>query len=234
MAQQQAQVSEAGRRQRRVELHDHVQQPTGAREPGLGTVVLRRVFDRLVDPCAGFAPRHAQKTAMVQALQQMPADVQVAAPPLHAAVVEVRLQVPGSRETVLTHEVQHLPGARLHPGVPLPPLSARMEQRKTLSRQEAVVDEEGLLDRQARVAALQIAGAIALDSMREDQILCAGGRPHRVGLDEAEARNGARQTGGLEETARDRVAAKLPENPANRQPPSAPANRFSMIRCATT
>jgi hypothetical protein len=169
------------------------------------------VLDRLVDPRAGLAPRHAQKAAMMQALQQMRADVQVAAPPLHAAVVEVRLQVPGSGVTVLTHEVQHVSGARLHPGVPLPPLSARMEQRKALSRQETVVHEEGLFDRQARVAALQLAGAIALDPMREDQILGARRRPHRVGLDEPQARDGARQAGGLEKTARDRVAAKLPE-----------------------
>jgi hypothetical protein len=39
--------------------------------------------------------------------------------------------------------------------------------------QEPVVDEEGLFDRQTRVAALQLAGAIALDALREDQILRA-------------------------------------------------------------
>ena len=169
------------------------------------------MLDRLVDPGAGLAPRHAQQPAIVQALQQMRADVQVAAPALDAAMVEMRLHVPGSGVTMLAHEGQHLPGARLHPGVPGPPLPARMEQGQGLARQETVVDEEGLFDRQARVAALQLAGAIALDALREDQILGASGRPHRVGLDEAQARNGARQTGGLEKAARDRVAAKLPE-----------------------
>ena len=86
-----------------------------------------------------------------------------------------------------------------------------MQQGQGLARQETVVDEEGLFDRQARVAALQLAGAIVLDALREDQILGASGRPHRVGLDEAQARDGPRQAGGLEEAARDRVAAKLPE-----------------------
>ena len=46
IAQQSAQIAEAGRRQRRVELHHHVQQLAGAREPCLGAVVLRRVLDR--------------------------------------------------------------------------------------------------------------------------------------------------------------------------------------------
>ena len=80
-----------------------------------------------------------------------------------------------------------------------------------LARQETVVDEEGLFDGQARVAALQVAGAIVLHAMREDQILGASGRPHRVGLDKAQTRNGALQARGFEQAARDRVAAKLLE-----------------------
>ena len=87
-----------------------------------------------------------------------------------------------------------------------------MQQRQGLAGQETVVDEEGLFDRQARVAALQLAGAIVLNALRQDQILGASGRAHRVGLDEAQARNGPRQAGGLEKAARDRVAAKLPES----------------------
>ncbi len=89
-----------------------------------------------------------------------------------------------------------------------------MEQRQGLARQEPVVDEEGLLDRQARIAALQLAGAILLHALREDQILGASGRPHRVGLDKAQARDGPRQAGGLEQAARDRVVAKLLETGA--------------------
>ncbi len=108
---------------------------------------------------------------------------------------------------MLAHECEHLLGARRLP---------RMQQGQGLARQEPVVDEEGLFDRQTRVAALQLAGAIALDALREDQILRASGRPHRVGLDKAQARNGPRQAGGLEKPARDCVAAKLPETGALR------------------
>ena len=150
----------------------------------------------------------------MQSLQQMLADIQVAAPALDAAMVEMRLHVLWVGVTMLAHEVQHLLGARLHPGVPCVPGArrpARMQQRQGLARQETVVDEEGLFDRQARVAALQLAGTIVLNAVREDQILGASGRAHRVGLDKAQARNGPRQAGGLEKAARNRVAAKLLE-----------------------
>jgi hypothetical protein len=109
------------------------------------------------------------------------------------------------------HKGQHLLGASLHPGVPGARRAARMQQGKGFATQETVVEEEGFFDRQARVTALQLAGAIVLNTLREDQILSASGRTHRVGLDKAQARNGPRQGGGLEKTARDRVAAKLLE-----------------------
>src|SRR6185503_15303703 len=78
--------------------------------------------------------------------------------------------------------------------------------------QETVVDEEGFFDCQARVAALQVAGAIVLHALREDQILGASGRAHRVRLEKAQARNGARHAGGREKATSDRVAAKLLES----------------------
>ena len=48
--------------------------------------------------------------------------------------------------------------------------------------------------------------------MGEDQVLSASGRAHRVGLDEAQPRDGPLQARGLEQAARDRVAAKLIES----------------------
>ena len=126
-------------------------------------------------------------------------------------MVEMRLHVPREGAAVLAHEREHFVGARLHPGVPGARRLTRMQQSQGLARKETVVEEERLFDREARVAALQLAGAIVRDALREDQILGASGRPHRVGLDEAQARNGPRQAGGLEEAARDRVAAKLLE-----------------------
>lgn len=86
-----------------------------------------------------------------------------------------------------------------------------MQQGHGLARQETVVDEEGLFDLQARVAPLQLAGAIVFHALREDEILRASRRPHRVGLDKAQACDGPRQAGDLEKAARDRVAAKLRE-----------------------
>src|ERR1700728_2348505 len=60
IAQQSTQIAQACGWQRRVELHYRVQQFSGAREPGLRTVVLRGMLDRLVDSRASLAPRHAQ------------------------------------------------------------------------------------------------------------------------------------------------------------------------------
>jgi hypothetical protein len=47
--------------------------------------------------------------------------------------------------------------------------------------------------------------------VREDQVLGASGRAHWVSLHKAQARNGPRQASGLEKTARNRIATKLPE-----------------------
>ena len=63
---------------------------------------------------------------------------------------------------------------------------ARMHQRQVLPRQEAVVDEAVLLDREPGVAALEVAGAIAGDAMAQRQVLGARRRADRVGLDEAQ------------------------------------------------
>lgn len=63
--------------------------------------------------------------------------------------------------------------------------SARMQQRQRLARQETVVEEEGLFDRQLRVMSLQVAGAIIFHAMSENQILRASGRAHWVGLYES-------------------------------------------------
>ena len=89
-----------------------------------------------------------------------------------------------------------------------------MQQGRGLARQEAVIDEEGLFDVEALVAALEVAGAIVPDAVDEDQILSPRGGAHRIGLDEAQTRDGPRQRRGTEETARDRVPAKLPESGA--------------------
>src|ERR1700722_2312139 len=102
----------------------------------------------------------------------MIADIQVGAPALHVAMIEICLHVLGVRRTTLPHKGQDLLGARLHLRVPYIPggawRSARMQQGMGRTWQEPVVDEETLFDRQARIAALQFAGAIVLDAVGED------------------------------------------------------------------
>ena len=92
---------------------------------------------------------------------------------------------------------------------PMRAVPPRMQQAHGLARHETVIDEEGLFNREARVAALQLAGAIVCDALREDEVLRAGGRAHRVGLEKPEARNGPLQADRLEQAARDRVASNL-------------------------
>jgi hypothetical protein len=55
-----------------------------------------------------------------------------------------------------------------------------MQQGRGLARQEAGVDEVGLFDVQARVAALELAGAIVPDAVEENQ-RCAMARGRVVG-----------------------------------------------------
>jgi hypothetical protein len=106
------------------------------------------------------------------------------------------------------HRVGQLP-ARL---VPLAACRARVHQRAQLGRDEAVVDEEVFLQRQARVAALQVAGLVALDAVAQRQVLGAGGRAQGVGLHEAaEPVHGGHERRRWEEAAGDRMAAQRGE-----------------------
>ena len=54
----------------------------------------------------------------MQALEQMRADIQIAAPALDAAMVEMRLHVLGVSVTVLVHKGEDLLSASFHPRVP--------------------------------------------------------------------------------------------------------------------
>jgi len=51
----------------------------------------------------------------------MRTEIQVGAPALNAAMVEMRLHVLGVGVTMLAYKGQHFLGARLHPGVPCVP-----------------------------------------------------------------------------------------------------------------
>ena len=87
-----------------------------------------------------------------------------------------------------------------------------MHQRVYLARHEAVVDEEVFLDAELGVAAFEVAGAVILDAMAQDEILGASGRANRIGLDEAELVKRTLQRGRREEALRDGKAAEVVES----------------------
>jgi hypothetical protein len=60
-----------------------------------------------------------------------------------------------------------------------------MHQRLEGSRDEPVIDEDVLLDRQRRVLPLEVAGAITLDTRPERQILGPRRRSDRIRLHES-------------------------------------------------
>ena len=73
------------------------------------------------------------------------------------------------------------------------------------TRQEAVVDEEAFVEREARVTSLEIANAISGDAVTKDEILSRGRRGNRICLHETEARDRSRQRRRREEGPRRRV-----------------------------
>src|ERR1041384_1294287 len=87
-----------------------------------------------------------------------------------------------------------------------------MHQRLQRSRDVAVVDEEVLFDVECWIASLEIAGAIVFDTMPQDQILRARGRPTRIGLREAHLLERSIECSGLWEIPCDRVAPQIVES----------------------
>jgi hypothetical protein len=142
-------MMQTGRRQRGIKLHDDVQQFARACVPGLRTVALLYVPDRLIESNARYALRHAQLPAVVQAFKQMRANIQVRAPALDRAVVEMRPHILGGDAAPLACKGQYLFGTRLHSGIP--DIMGRgfpswVQKGQGLARQETVVEEEGLLE----------------------------------------------------------------------------------------
>ena len=84
-----------------------------------------------------------------------------------------------------------------------------MHQGVVSAGQKAVVDEEILLERELWVQALEIARAITVDAMAQRQILRAGGRTNRIRLDKSQFLYRALQRGGLEQRARNGIAAQM-------------------------
>ena len=93
---------------------------------------------------------------------------------------EMRIHFARMRRAALTDEIQYR--ARLLPARGCPRLAgrARMHQLVMRARQEAVVDEEVLFQRQAGIPPFQVAGTIAGDAVAQGQVLCACRRPDRL------------------------------------------------------
>ncbi len=210
IAQQAHQVGQAGGRQRCVLAHHQVDQRGGAPGAGGGAVVGRRVGDGLVDARAAVTALDAQQAAVVHAVEQLRAGAARAAPVvLHASVREMLLHLARMHGAALAHEGQHLGGLALCLGIPGLAGLARVHQRQVPAGQKAVVDQAVLVDRQARVAAFQVAGAVVLDAVAQRQVLRPGRRADRVCLHKAQALYGRRQGGRREQGARHGMAAQV-------------------------
>jgi hypothetical protein len=201
------QLAQRGRRQRRVLGHHHVHEHVVRRLRVLGR---RRGLAHRVQPDAPFTPRHPQQPAIVQAIEQLRAGAGAAAEPIGGgAERQRRVHLARVRHASVTHHLQH--PLRVLP-LSLRPRArrrARVHQRVQLTRDEAGVDEEVLLDGQPRVASLQIAGAIAGDAVPQRQVLGPRRRADRVGLHEAQPGQRPRQRGGPEQRAVDRLAPQV-------------------------
>ena len=134
-----------------------------------------------------------------------------AEPVLHLAVREVRIDVARVHRPAFTHELKHRVGLLPTRGRPLGARRSRVHQRVVLAADEAVVDEEIFFDGQARVAALQVAGAVVGNAVAKGQVLRACGCADRVGLDKAEPAEGARQRRRIEQRAGNGIAAQVGE-----------------------
>ena len=124
---------------------------------------------------------------------------------------EVLVHLARMHRAARADEVQqraHVPAARRGPGRRT---AARVHQRLHGAGDEAVVHEEVLVDVEAGIAALEIAGAVAGHAMAQREVLRARRRPDRVGLHEAERVERALQRGRREEAARDRRAPQVVE-----------------------
>jgi hypothetical protein len=121
----------------------------------------------------------------------------------------MRIHLARMHRAALAHECKHRRRLRGPCGGPHGARRARMHQFVMLARQIAIVDEEILLQRHSRVAALEIAGAIGRHAVAQGQILRARRSTDGIGLHEAEFVDRALQGSGLEQRTRDGVAAQV-------------------------
>ena len=83
-----------------------------------------------------------------------------------------------------------------------------MHEHLDRARQKAVIDEEVLFDLELRIAALQIAGAIAAHAVPQDQILSTSWRANGIRLYEPKLANGAGESRRRKQAAIDGVGTQ--------------------------
>ena len=89
--------------------------------------------------------------------------------------------------------------------------SARMHQRLKFPSHEAIIDEEVFMDSKLRVAPFEIAGAISLYTMPEDQVLRTCRRADRISLHKTHPVQRSPQGCGWEEASGDSKRAHIVE-----------------------
>ena len=203
------QLAQAGIRQGRVLVHDHVDQCVQACVD-TGLVHGHGVFAHGIGARAAGTPGHAQQAAIVHAIQQLGAGIGRTTKPVGGlAVGEVRIDFARMHGPAFGDEFAHrlrLLPARRRPGLAC---ITRMHQCLVRARQEAVVDEEILFQRQARIAPLQLTGPVADHAMAQGQVLRTRRGADRVRLHETEFFYRTHQRGRLEQRTRNGVTAQV-------------------------
>src|SRR5262245_50340190 len=212
VAQSSDQHRQAERGEWRVGPGDHVDQRVEVRAAGGGVVRDRPVFVRGVDADARVPARDAQQSAVVHRVEQMGGGVRGATPVVgDSPVREMAIDIARMHGSARAHEVEQRAHAAALSGPPGCGSAARVHQRLHGAGNEAVVHEDVLVNIEIRVVPFEIAGAIVDDAVAQREILRAGRRPDRIGLDETESVEGALQRRRREERARDRRAAQVIE-----------------------
>ena len=183
-------------RHRGQEARDGQEEAAEALGRGQGMSGRRR---GLVDPDAALAPGDPEQTSVVQAFQRVGGRLRLAAPGVdHALATVVLLERAGVGVPEAGHGDQHLP---LEAGQG--PRAARVQELPHRPVKKSVGVKDVFLDVQRGVAALEVSGAVARHPVTQDQVLGPGRRTDRVGLDEPESAQGARQGRGREQRVED-------------------------------
>src|ERR1035438_71177 len=128
-------------------------------------------------------------------IQEMSRSVRLASPVvLHLAVGEIIVDFLRMHDAALAHEIQQEFGSLSARGRPWQAafgrgaaIGTRMHVRLQSPGHETVVDKEIFVDAELCVATFEIAGAVILDAMTQDQVLSARWSANGIGLDETHA-----------------------------------------------